>query len=198
MFGKFGVFYFTAFVALSTFDNSPVHASENELLTAVLSVGRFDGNYADKGKRVEYAEAIKSYWEHLNARIPNLSPKENEWLDRELSSPDSVRWYNARRSKEHSIRMLRDNISSCLSSVNNTLSSQIDEDSFHFEMFHWNKLITCHSNYDTFVNDLENAKLLEGDKIATENMLRLVSSYINVKFVPSAMADIMDWELISQ
>ncbi|MEQ1940140.1 hypothetical protein ABMA46_18000 [Mesorhizobium sp. CN5-321] len=147
---------------------------------------------------MEYVEAIRSYWENLDARIPKLSPKENDWLDNELASTDSVRWYSSRQSKENAIRMLHETISMCLSSVNDVLSSQKNQSDAQFEMLYWNRVLTCHMGYDIFADNLEQANLLENEKQRTENMLKLIASYINVKFVPSAMADIMDWKLVSK
>ena len=170
-------------------------AATKELTRAVFAAIPWDENEPNAEARMRFAEAIEAYWVNFDARIPRLSPKEQEWVKEEIAA-GGERIKRAVNSKEYAIGSLNRHTDLCLDSIHNVIDSFETEQSQKVEMFYWVKMINCYDGTNDLAVDLDRAGIPNNDGIDQHiltPMSNMVQQTIVNKVIPMAMGKTMGW-----
>jgi hypothetical protein len=140
---------------------TPAVASTAELQRAVqkaiVTQGLEKNKYSIEDRR-RLAESFLNYWVSFYDRLPRLSPMENEWISRELSSNVSERINYVTSRREFSIWVLLDKSSSC-KNLYSDLLKDIGKNS-KLEALRWARSISCYKDDESLMNYLVLAGLV--------------------------------------
>jgi len=183
------------FVASAWIVAGAASAATKELTRAVFSAIPWDEKEPDAVARRRFAVAIEAYWANFNARVPRLSPKEQEWIEGELAAQGD-RLNRALNSKEYALWSLNEHTDLCLDTIRNVIGSFEPEQSRQVEMFYWVKMINCYNGTNDLTIYLDRADIPYNDKADQHVQMALsniAQQTIVNKVVPMAMAEAMGW-----
>ena len=115
--------------------------------------------------KIKYAESLLKYSEELNNQLPRLSPKEEEWLDKEIAGGNK-RHFNAILSKEYKLQQVNiflDNNIYFLEQIIKLMGTDL-------EIYYWSRIagsLTFHNTTQDFGNLFEDNTL---GNMSIENM----------------------------
>ncbi|MDL2409962.1 hypothetical protein PY650_30970 [Rhizobium calliandrae] len=149
-----------AFVAAVVIVPSTATASTKELDTAVMQAAHFSIQPMPKAARAELATAALAYWKSFDSRIPRNAPSVDEWLNKELSSNDSVRVSRVLNAPEYALRDLAELSEECVNSFD--LIVQHPAAPVLTELYLWTKTLRCYRSSSGLLNNLQQAGLSDG------------------------------------
>lgn len=185
------------FIASTWIAAGSTNAATKELTKAIFAVIPWDENEPDAETRRRFAVAIEAYWANFNARIPRLSPKEQEWIEEELAAQGD-RLNRALNSKEYALRFLNRHTDLCLDTIRNVIGTFETEKSRQAEMFYWVKMINCYDGSNVLTIYLDRADIPyndDADQHVQTPISNIQQQIIVNKVTPMAMAETMGWSL---
>ncbi len=187
--------------ALACSTTTPVKAfTSGDLAVAVYSRAQSERPFVEAKARVRIAEAIQSYWNDFDTKLPRLSPSETDWLTGELNSQNSDRISRAMQSREYALWVLELTVDGCLEAIQQVIGAQQTEELRETEMYHWTAIVDCYiqSSDDTarhlrgagLIDSVEKTEGFTYDGLILDSLIKYV--------LPSAMAETMGWQLNSR
>ena len=186
------VLYLIASICIAS---GAANAATKELTKAIFAVIPWDENEPDTETRKRFAVAIEAYWANFSARVPRLSPKEQEWIEGEMAAQGD-RLNRAINSKEYALWSLNRHTDLCLDSIRNVARSFETEQSQQLEMFYWVKMINCYDGTNDLTIYLDRADLPyndDADRHVQTPISNTTQQIIVNKVAPMAMAETMGW-----
>ncbi|WP_442162328.1 hypothetical protein [Rhizobium leguminosarum] len=119
-----------------------------------------DQPFPDQRVRSKLADAIVSYWQDFDSKIPRNSPAVAEWLQKELKTSDVTRLNRATATLEYALFQLGSSADGCLSDAK-LLEQSIGKQPL-YEMYAWLRITDCYSNPHAVEIYLKQARLSAG------------------------------------
>lgn len=177
---------------------APAFAFTNYGLALYVDSAVADGDiFIDVSRRADMAQGIETYWQEVSARLPRLSPSEQDWLAAELDTTDTVRLARVAETEEFHLGRLAEIVDHCLEAAGKLTGALADEARSEFEMIHWVDVASCYQASEaSLFRHLEGAGLdLKRDREDGYVLDASVLSKLLTVAIPSAMADQMGWTL---
>ena len=170
-------------------------AATKELSRAILSTIPWEEESPGFDMRLRFAQAIKAYWDNFDARVPRLSPQEQEWIREELDSQGD-RLDRALNTDEYAIWSLNRHTDLCLDTINSVLEAMASERTKQVEMFYWLKMVNCYDGTGDLTFYLDRAGIPyndQADQHIQTPVSNLTQQIIVNKVASTAMAETMGW-----
>ncbi len=131
----------------------------------------------DRKCRIAFAQNLEHSFEQMGNIIPNLSPKEKEWLETEIESNVPARFENAIRSTEYAKKTVKDIFNSVHEHASAILKPDIRWDN---ELWHWAMVldtITHNIDYDSYISALVRNDVIEASQLSFYDSCEYKGSY---------------------